>query len=82
MARARVRIGDPLPAVLTLSDLVPVFNLSYKRLWELQSAGDLVRFELQPPIGDRARYSGKKIQNWLDGNSAPVSRFFQKGVTR
>lgn len=61
------RVGDQLPAVLVLSDLEPIFGLGIKRLWHLEQLGELKKFETRDRIGGRVRYSGKKVQAWLDG---------------
>ena len=65
------KVGDPLPSVLLLSDLVPLLGLSVTRLWHLEQRGDFAHWEMTPRIGDRARYSGKKIQAWLDAADEP-----------
>jgi len=67
------RVGDRLPAVLVLSDLAPIFGLKVSQLGELERAGDLEPFELKPRVGKRARYSGKKLQAWLDGELEPAA---------
>lgn len=61
------RLGDRLPAILVLSDFGPLLGLKTSRLAALQAAGDLECFELLPRVGARRRYSGKKVQAWLDG---------------
>lgn len=87
----RLRVGDPLPAVLLLPDLIAILNLSASHLQRLERDGWLKPFELLPHIGHQQRYSGRKIQDWLDGkvivadvpdddtSNAPSSRYFQKG---
>jgi hypothetical protein len=77
-------LGEPLPSVLRLADLARVIGLSRHRAWALETAGELAFLEILPRIGARARYSGTKVQRWIDGDgpAAPVSRFFRKGQAR
>jgi len=76
-------VGDTLPAVLVLEDLARLLGISHSRAAHLAAAGEFDAFELTPRIGRRLRYSGAKLQRWLDGpTDAPASRFFQKGTRR
>jgi hypothetical protein len=72
------RVGDALAAVLLLSDLARLLNVSAEWAWKLEREGAFDAFELVPRIGKRRRYSGKKVQAWLDGQTtdAPASRYF------
>jgi hypothetical protein len=72
-----LRGGGILPAdlprrVLVLRQLGPIFGLKHSALGRLELAGDLKRFEILPRVGKRARYSGKKLQAWYDGELALV----------
>jgi hypothetical protein len=66
--RSAHHVGDPLPAVMLLGDLARVLGLGSSQAWQLERAGELERFEL-PRVGKRVRYSGKKVQAWLDGEN-------------
>jgi len=45
-----------------------------------ERAGEFARFELLPRMGNRPRFSGKKVQAWLDGEDDAVeSRYFKAG---
>jgi predicted DNA-binding transcriptional regulator AlpA len=80
-AAPRVRVGDPLPAVLVLRDLAELLGLGSSRVWDLYQAGEFARFELLPRLGNRPRFSGARFQAWIDGTemAEPVtagSRYF------
>lgn len=81
-AAPRVRVGDPLPAILVLRDLAELLGLGHSRVWDLYRAGEFARFELLPRLGNRPRFSGARIQAWMEGTPAveatPTegSRFF------
>jgi hypothetical protein len=84
----RYRVGEPLPQVLTLRELGPILGLGYTRLWQLEKAGELERFECPDVIGNKKRYSGRKLQAWAeaqDAEPAPAdvprlqSRHFRRG---
>lgn len=80
-ARAqRPRVGDPLPAVMVLADLAHIFGVGARRAQQLRASGAFEVFELLPRIGAMPRYSGKRVQAWLDGELAAPSRVF--GGTR
>jgi len=79
-ARATLHVGDALPAVLTLKHLADVLGLGLARTYELQQAGELQLFELQPRIGNRARYSGRKVQAWLNGDLVPATSVLRRKV--
>jgi len=64
---SNVKVGDPLPAVLVVHDLADLLGIGLSRAYELENAGEFVMFELKPRVGKRVRYSGKKVQAWLDG---------------
>jgi hypothetical protein len=65
-APTRYRVGDRLPAVLELKDLEAVLGLAHARIWALYEAGDFAFALLSPTIGNKPRFSGKKIQAWID----------------
>lgn len=76
----RFRAGEPLPAVLVLRDLAELLGLGSSRTWELYQRGDFARFELLPKLGNRPRFSGTKLQAWLEGQAEePESRYFKAG---
>ena len=77
----RFRAGDPLPAILLIADLAVLLGLSRARIYELHGTGELARFEVVPRLGNRPRFSGARVQAWLDGtaDAEPVtagSRYF------
>jgi len=81
----RFRAGDPLPAILLLADLAVLLGLSRARIYELHGAGELSRFEVLPRLGNRPRFSGARVQAWIDGTAEPVtagSRYFAAGRRR
>jgi hypothetical protein len=80
--KPRHRVGDPLASVLVTTDLPEILNLSLRRVQELELAGDLAQFECLPAVGKRPRYSGKKIQQWLDGEQVEPARMRVFGGAR
>jgi hypothetical protein len=48
------------------------------RAYDLQARNELMQFEMRPRIGGIARYSGVKVQRWLEGDDATSTtrRFF------
>jgi hypothetical protein len=81
MTGPRFRAGDALPAVLVLRDLAALLGLGASRTWELYQRGEFARFELMPRLGNRPRFSGKKLQAWLDLEepTETESRYFKAG---
>lgn len=78
----RFKAGDALPAVLVLRDLADLLGLGHSRVWDLYQADEFARFELLPRLGNRPRFSGKRLQAWLDleEQSPEVeSRYFKAG---
>jgi len=77
---SRFHAGDALPAVLVLRDLAELLGLGATRTWELYQAGEFARFELQPRLGNRPRFSGARLQAWIDGEEEAqpetASRYF------
>lgn len=69
--------GDPKPEVMVLKDLESVLHLGTTRMWQLERAGELAFLEILPRIGNKARYSGKKVQAWIDGELATPPRSFR-----
>jgi hypothetical protein len=65
---SRFLVGDPLPAVLVLRDLADLLGVGSSAVWAMFKRGDLKRFELDK-VGNRPRFSGRKVQAWLDGKS-------------
>jgi predicted DNA-binding transcriptional regulator AlpA len=60
-------VGEPLPLVLVLRDLEQILGLSATRAWRLWKQGEFRQFELEM-IGNRPRFSGARVQAWLDGH--------------
>ena len=76
---ARFKVGDPLPAILVLRDLEELLGLGSSRIWELYRAGEFRRFEILPRLGNRPRFSGARLQAWIDDTEVPAiegSRYF------
>ena len=71
-SRPVVRVGDPLPAILVLRDLGELLGLGHSRVWDLYRAGEFARFELMPRLGNRPRFSGARLQSWIEGTEAEV----------
>jgi hypothetical protein len=77
---ARFLAGDTLPAVLVLRDMGDIFGWGTSRTYDLYKQGEFARFELLPRMGNRPRFSGKKVQAWLeleDGAVETQSRYFK-----
>jgi hypothetical protein len=72
------KVGEPLPQVLVLSDLAAILGVGTTQAWQLEHDGELAKFECLPRVGKRRRYSGKKVQAWVDGEgeAAEPSRYF------
>jgi hypothetical protein len=70
--------------VLVLSDLAQLLGVGQTRAWHLERDHAFEAFELLPRIGKRRRYSGKKVQAWLDGElaSAPAQMARPFGSSR
>jgi hypothetical protein len=84
--RRRRLVGDPLPAVCELKDVAELLGLGATRVWDLYQAHELDFALLQPAVGNKPRFSGKKLQAWCDGEldleaaaSAPAMRQFFSG---
>lgn len=75
--RSPFRVGDPLPGVLYLGDLAAILDVGESRAYDLQSKHELEQFEMRPRVGGIARYSGRKVQLWLDGESQTQPRYFK-----
>jgi len=71
------QVGVPLPGVLYLDDLALILEIGRSRAYGLQAANAFAQWELRPRIGNTARYSGRKVQAWLDGeDQTQPSRYF------
>jgi hypothetical protein len=66
-AGQRLRVGDVLPAVLTIEELAAVLGVGERRAYDLQRLGELKDFEITPRIGNKPRYSGARVQAWIEG---------------
>lgn len=80
IGRSRFVVGQPLPVVLKRNDLAGIFNVSMVTGWRMEREGKFRLFELLPRVG-RARYSGKKVQQWLDGEGE-APRYFASARRR
>lgn len=60
------QVGDTLPKAMSPSDMMRAFGLSAATFYRRQAAGEFRPFELARPIG-RKRYSGEKVQTFLNG---------------
>ena len=70
-------VGVPLPGVLYLDDLALILEVGRARAYGLQAANAFAQWELRPRIGNVARYSGRKVQAWLEGEDATEApRYF------
>lgn len=76
------RIDAPLPGVLYLDDLALILEIGRTRAYELQAANEFKQFELRPRIGNVARYSGRKVQAWLNGEDATEAPRYFAGARR
>src|SRR5262245_10452434 len=63
----RPHVGDRLPAILDLTSLGQLLGLSQSRIWRLYHAGEFDFARLEPTVGNVPRFSGKKLQAWIDG---------------
>jgi predicted DNA-binding transcriptional regulator AlpA len=68
-AAPRVRVGEPLPAVMVLQDFESVLGLGHSRVWELYEKKAFATFEILPRLGGRPRFSGARVQAWIDGQA-------------
>jgi len=69
MTADQLRLGDPLPAALDAHDLARVFGKSLNTIYTWKKHGMLRRFELPKPMGSK-KWSGRKVQDFLDGGSS------------
>jgi hypothetical protein len=75
VARGPLQVGESLPAVCTVADVARVLGVTPSAVHKLREAGRLREF-LLPSLGDRkARYCGRKLQAWLDGEFASTRSF-------
>lgn len=63
------QVGDPLPAVMLVSDLAALLGVGATQAWHMEKGGEFAHLEILPRVGKRARYSGKKVQTWIDGEA-------------
>lgn len=69
-------VGVPLPGVLYIEDLALILEIGRSRAYGLQAANAFTQWELRPRIGV-ARYNGKRVQAWLEGeDQTQPSRYF------
>jgi hypothetical protein len=60
------RVGESLPKAMGAREMRAAFGLSEPSFHRLQSLGEFKPFLLSRPIG-RKRYSGEKVQAFLNG---------------
>jgi hypothetical protein len=60
------RVGDHLPKALGPREMQAAFGLSGPSFRRLQALGEFKPFLLSRPIGKK-RYSGEKVQQFLNG---------------
>jgi hypothetical protein len=66
----QVRVGEILPAACDARDLARAFGKSLQTIYDWHKAGKLRRFELGKPMTSK-KWSGKLIQEFLDGGRRP-----------
>lgn len=59
-------VGEQLPKAMSAADMMRAFGLSEPTFIRRQALGDFKPFLLPRPIG-RKRYSGAKVQEFLNG---------------
>jgi hypothetical protein len=64
--RSAFPIDEPLPPVLSGREVGAILGYGGPRSSQLKTAGAFDLFEILPRIGLTARYSGKKLQQWLN----------------
>ncbi len=75
------QVGDVLPAVCTVAIVAWVLGMSASGVHQLRQRGKLREF-LLPSLGDKkARYCGRRLQQWVIGEFAP-ERSFGRGRHR
>lgn len=68
LGRSRFLAGQPLPPVLTLAEVGAILGYARTRIYELFNAGQFERWQLKPHLeGTRPKFSGRKLQAYLDG---------------
>src|SRR4051812_21081154 len=69
------QVGDVLPAVCTVTVVAWVLGITPSGVQKLRQAGKLREF-LLPSLGDRkARFCGRRLQQWASGEFAPERSF-------
>jgi hypothetical protein len=64
--------GETLPAACDAHDLARAFGKSLNTIYDWHKGGKLRRFEFGKPMGSK-RWSGRKLQEFLDVERAPLS---------
>lgn len=59
-------VGEQLPKAMGALEMCRAFGLSRPSFFRMQTAGEFKPFLLSRPIG-RKRYSGEKVQSFLNG---------------
>ena len=65
--RRRYAVGDTLPMVLTGAEFAALLEVSASTLWRRRA--QLRALEVRPAVARTPRYSGPKIQRWLEGQA-------------
>ena len=69
------QVGDVIPAVATVSVVAWVLGITPSGVQKLRQAGKLREF-LLPSLGDKkARYCGRRLQQWASGEFASERSF-------
>jgi hypothetical protein len=55
---------------MVLQDFEGVLGLGHSRVWELYENDAFAKFEILPRLGNRPRFSGARVQAWIDGQAA------------
>lgn len=68
-------VGDQLPAICTVAHVAWVLGVTPSAVHQLRQRGKLREF-LLPSLGDRkARYCGRRLQQWASGEFAQERSF-------
>jgi hypothetical protein len=77
----RLLVGESLPAVCYIEDVARILGMTTSGAHKLRSTGRLRDFLLPALPGDRkARFCGRRLQQWLDGEFQPGRVFGRRGA--
>lgn len=63
----QLKVGERVNAVCTVVDIARALGVTVARVHQLRKQGHLERFLLDSLGDGKARYSGEKLQRWIDG---------------